>query len=290
MRSSYFFILSSLVFLPLLAHAQGTDFVPLTSLPGLKDVATSDSLAPFLSEVYKLCIGLAAVLAVLQLMRAGIMYMGGDSITEKKQARELIMLSIVGLLLVLSPVIVFSIINPDILKLDIHTGNLKSNAGTSGIDTSTSPNPAVTSKICASVTSPKAVVLASGKTCDAVVGRGYAKVDDQCCAGLSTGASCCAYSPTNDQNVGVDATNAANAGTGTFNYTLDSKDSNLDTGAACRISETSKNYPTLAACTTDMNTFAARSGYVLTQGCNGAFPNTPAATWSSIKSLPRCPQ
>jgi hypothetical protein len=52
------------------------------------------------------------------------MYMGGDSITEKKEARNLITLSIVGLILVLTPVIVFNIINPDILKLDISAGNL----------------------------------------------------------------------------------------------------------------------------------------------------------------------
>ena len=99
--------------LPAFAYAQGTDFIPLLpSLPGISETASSNSLAPFLSQIYKICIGLAAVLAVLQIMRAGILYMGGDSITEKKQARELIGTALAGLLLVLSPVIVFSISNP----------------------------------------------------------------------------------------------------------------------------------------------------------------------------------
>ncbi len=269
------------------------EFVPLLpSLPGLAEAAKQTSLAPFLSQVYKICIGLAAVLAVLQIMRAGILYMGGDSITEKKEARALIGTALAGLLLVLSPVIVFTIINPKILQLDINAKDLQTSVPASGsaVDTSGSPNPQVTAKICASSTTKKAVVLGSGQTCDAAVGRGYAKVDDQCCSGLAAGASCCAYSPTNDQNISVDATNAANAGSGTFTYTLDSKDTNVDTGAACKISETSKKYPTLAACTTEMNTFAARSGYVLSQSCNGSYPDTPAATWNSIKSLPRCPQ
>ncbi len=124
---SIFFILLAFFTLPLLAHAQGTDFIPLLpNLPGLTETANQSSLAPFLSQVYKICIGLAAVLAVLQIMRAGVLYMGGDSITEKKEAKALIATSLAGLLLVLSPVIVFTIINPKILQLDIDAGDLKS--------------------------------------------------------------------------------------------------------------------------------------------------------------------
>src|SRR6266403_3581834 len=190
MRSSFFFILSSLTFLPLLAHAQGTDFVPLTSLPGLSQVATSDTLAPFLSNVYTICIGLAAVLAVLQLMRAGIMYMGGDSITEKKEARELITLSIVGLLLVLSPVIVFTIINPDILKLDIHTGNLQSGVGTNPGTTGTSPaaqTGSATGGVCDALTSFTFVDTSS--VCSSQ-GTGWGDAPASCCS-LGSGQKCC---------------------------------------------------------------------------------------------------
>lgn len=107
--------------LPLVVFGQADPgFVPLTTnAPFLDNVGNADSLSAFLNDIYKVCIGIAATLAVLQIMRAGIMYMGGDSVTEKKEAKNLIAMSIGGLILVLSPVVVFSIINPEILSLEI---------------------------------------------------------------------------------------------------------------------------------------------------------------------------
>ncbi|MBU2158941.1 pilin [Patescibacteria group bacterium] len=114
--------LLALLVVPALAFA-ANDFVPLTNIPVLFDtgnaINTPEGLSIFLNNIYKVCIGVAAVVAVLQIMRAGIMYMGGDSVTEKKDAKNLIAMSIGGLILVLSPVIVFSIINPSILTLKI---------------------------------------------------------------------------------------------------------------------------------------------------------------------------
>lgn len=105
---------------PLLVFAQDAAFVPLTTnAPFLEGLGNADRLPDFLNNIYRLCIGVAAVLAVLQIMRAGIMYMGGDSVTEKKEAKNLIAMSIGGLVLVLSPVVVFSLINPSILSLEI---------------------------------------------------------------------------------------------------------------------------------------------------------------------------
>ena len=112
-------------------NSNATSFFPLTSLPGLTDIATKNDVSGFLQNVYKICIGIAAVLAVLQLVRAGVLYMGGDSVTETKEARRLIGVALGGLLLVLSPVIVFSIINPQILQLNIGVTNLSSSANPS---------------------------------------------------------------------------------------------------------------------------------------------------------------
>lgn len=103
---------------------ENVGFIPLTDLPGLRDVANSSTIPAFLNNIYKLCIGAAAVLAVLQIMRGGITYMMGDSITEKKEARTLMLMSVVGLLLVLSPVIVFGLIDKRILNLQINFGSL----------------------------------------------------------------------------------------------------------------------------------------------------------------------
>lgn len=123
MRYQYLLVLLASCALPAIALAaedtSSLGFVPLTSIPGIDAAGNAATLPDFLNNVYKLSIGLAAVLAVLQIIRAGIMYMGGDSVTEKKEARSLITLAIGGLVLVLSPVIVFSIINPKILDLKI---------------------------------------------------------------------------------------------------------------------------------------------------------------------------
>jgi type IV secretory pathway VirB2 component (pilin) len=118
------FLPTLLLLLSLPSLALAVEFTPLTSIPAFQDIASSPNLSAVLNNIYRICIGIAAALAVLQLVRAGIMYMGGDSVTNKKEAKDLILMSLLGLLLVLSPVIVFSIINPDILSLRINTSSL----------------------------------------------------------------------------------------------------------------------------------------------------------------------
>jgi hypothetical protein len=110
------------------------NFVPLTNLPIFNTSAgltTAINLSAFFNALYKYCIGIAATLAVLQIMRAGIMYMGGDSITETKEARRLIASAVGGLVLVLSPYVIFSIINPNILSLNLGTDLSGLNPGAS---------------------------------------------------------------------------------------------------------------------------------------------------------------
>jgi hypothetical protein len=107
-----------LVSAPLLVFADDT-FVPLTSLPGIPQAGNAPSLPIFLRDIYGLAIGAAAVVAVLQLMRAGFtMITSQGSALSNKESKERISNALIGLVLVLSPYIVFSIINPDILKLD----------------------------------------------------------------------------------------------------------------------------------------------------------------------------
>jgi type IV secretory pathway VirB2 component (pilin) len=100
-------------------------FTPLTGIPGVGQISQADGLAEFLNVLYRLCVGAAATLAVLQIIRAGFLWMRGDSITGSKEARELIKMSVFGLVLVLSPVLVFSVIDPRILNLTIDAGGLQ---------------------------------------------------------------------------------------------------------------------------------------------------------------------
>jgi|GEM_PF-6272271 len=102
-------------------------FVPLTDIPAFSNFNPSSGLPVALNSLYYICIGIAVVIAVLQLARAGITYMLADSITSKEEARHLIGASILGLVLVLSPYLVFKLINPSILSLNINVSNLAVN-------------------------------------------------------------------------------------------------------------------------------------------------------------------
>lgn len=114
-------LLIAALVLPVVAFAQEAQpFVPLTNLPGINEAAASSTLPSFFNNLYKLCIGAAAVIAILQIMRAGMYFMfNKGSIAHNEKGKKLITDSVLGLLLVLSPVIVFGIINPDILDLKL---------------------------------------------------------------------------------------------------------------------------------------------------------------------------
>ncbi len=208
------------------------NFVPLTNLPIFNDssiVTNAQGLSAFFNALYKYCIGIAATLAVLQIMRAGIMYMGGDSVTETKDARRLIGTAIAGLVLILSPVVVFSIINPKILSLNLGTdlSNLKSDPAVSGsASASTGPQAAVTASSAQDCTSKGGTVIGDasgssvtcqvpassqaaqdslactnytniepdpkGSSCSQLAGEGYQGVPSGCCQSLDANMQCCA--------------------------------------------------------------------------------------------------
>ena len=100
-------------------------FVPLAPIPGLTSVdvdsaASSANLADFFNSLYKYLIGLAAVLAIIEIIAGGIQISTQDSVSKQGEGKERIQQAIFGLVLVLSPVLVFSIINPNILNLSLN--------------------------------------------------------------------------------------------------------------------------------------------------------------------------
>ncbi len=124
-----------------------SNFVSLTSIPQIQNLTASGDLPSFFNELYKICIGIAAAIAFLKIIQAGIMYMGGDSITEVSHAKSMIVSAVLGLVLVLSPAIVFGILNPSILSLQIGgTDGLKSLAPSNTTSTAViNPQNSVTS-------------------------------------------------------------------------------------------------------------------------------------------------
>ena len=169
-------------------------FVSLSCIPGFAAAVGEGGLTAFFNLLYQMCIGVAAVLAVLQLTRAGIMYMGGDSITEKKEAKRLISISIIGLILVLSPVLILNLINPSINNFDLLTGHTEQ-LTIPDTEGSRPPGYAATEPMsCKNKESFTYLPLETNQSCRDVKGNGWVGVDSACCTSSDPGGmyQCCA--------------------------------------------------------------------------------------------------
>lgn len=104
--------------------AQGfVEVQPLTNLPGLQE-ASQGGIGPFINNLYKYGVGLGAIMAVLIIMYGGFQYMTSEAVGSKSAGKEDIQRAILGLILLMSPVLVFGVINKDILNLDFNLGRL----------------------------------------------------------------------------------------------------------------------------------------------------------------------
>ena len=113
------------LFFGLAPHALAQGFTALAPIPGLTSsdvtsVVNSTTLANFFNNLYKYLIGLAAVLAVVEIIWGGLEISTKDSVSKQSDGKARIYQAILGLVLVLSPVLVFSIINPAILNLSLN--------------------------------------------------------------------------------------------------------------------------------------------------------------------------
>ena len=106
--------------------SSGTGFTALAPIPGLTQgaVANSTGLAQFLNNLYKYLVGLAATLAVIEIIIGGLQ-ISTESVTKKSVGKQRITQALLGLVLVLSPALVFGIINPSILNLSVNIPPLK---------------------------------------------------------------------------------------------------------------------------------------------------------------------
>jgi len=91
----------------------------LTNIPNLTDFESNTrDLPSFLQNLYRYGIGIAAILAVVMITWGGFQYMMSEIPGVRTEKRARIVQAIFGLILVLLPVLVFTIINPAILDLD----------------------------------------------------------------------------------------------------------------------------------------------------------------------------
>ena len=98
------------------------EFVPLVGLPGVTDESGNRSLAGYLNTLFRLTIGIGALIAVIKIIWGGIQYMSSDSFFKKAEGISDIKNALLGLLIILSTVLIIRLINPDILNLEVLQG------------------------------------------------------------------------------------------------------------------------------------------------------------------------
>ena len=134
-----------LAFVPhALAQTNNQGFVPLAGIPGLTQgvQATQGGIASFLNNLYKFLIGAAAVLAVIMIIWGGLeIATNRDNVSKILDSKGRIYNAIFGLVLVLLPVLVFSIINPSILNLSINMSSINLTTPQGSGSSPTSPTP-----------------------------------------------------------------------------------------------------------------------------------------------------
>ncbi len=105
-------LLLILFFLPLATFGQETinSYKPLVGIPGLDP--NNLSTAGYINALYILSISVAAFLAVVRIILAGVQYMLSDVVTDKGAAKKQIQGALLGLLIVLGAVLILETINP----------------------------------------------------------------------------------------------------------------------------------------------------------------------------------
>jgi uncharacterized membrane protein len=107
--------LGLLFFGPLAALA--VTYEPLVGIPGI-DPRSEVSFGQYINQLYFLSISIAALIAVVKIIWAGVQYMLSDIVTDKASAKADIKNSLLGLLLIIAAVVILTTINPELQNLN----------------------------------------------------------------------------------------------------------------------------------------------------------------------------
>lgn len=88
--------------------ATETTFAPLAPIPGIE----YGSVADYLGSIYNWGIGIVGVLALIQLIRGGLMYMVSGAVEQKTSAKGIITDALIGLVIALASVVIVTVLNP----------------------------------------------------------------------------------------------------------------------------------------------------------------------------------
>jgi hypothetical protein len=180
----------------------GDNFVSLSKFPAFANgggLVGASTFATFFQSLYKICIGIAAALALLQIIRAGFTWMtAGDNTEHVSDARNLITQSVFGLLLVLSPVVVFTIINPSILNLSLNFGGIAVSTPGSNTGATGSGAPGATGASAGAQVGNDGAGIAAGQSCTTAGGG-----DGECAGNLICTNGTCQADPQLDNGSGA---------------------------------------------------------------------------------------
>ena len=97
------------IFLPHVASAQ-----TLVNLPG-----GGSDFDSYINSLYVMAISIAALLAVLKIVIAGVKWMTTDVVSTKGDAKNDIRGALLGLVIIIGAVVILEVINPNILEVDV---------------------------------------------------------------------------------------------------------------------------------------------------------------------------
>lgn len=96
-----------------------TSYQPMINWPGVTQQGQAGTFASYATAIYSIAIVIAALLAVVRLVIAGVKYMTTDIVSSKGEARNDIIGSLLGLLIIISAVVILQTINPNLTSITI---------------------------------------------------------------------------------------------------------------------------------------------------------------------------
>lgn len=121
MKRKLIISLFTFLLLPLLTLAtEGSETKTFATIPFLS--GNNLTTQGFVTALYQMAIGLAAVLVVIRLIMAGAKYMLSEVVSSKGQAKEDIQNALLGLVIILAAVLILGTINPKLVGLNILNG------------------------------------------------------------------------------------------------------------------------------------------------------------------------
>ena len=109
-----YYVLIFLLALPSILYADGTFKYDetLVAIPGYNP---GDSIGGFVNVLYGVAISVAALLAVIKIVIAGVKWMLSEVVSDKASAKKDIQGALFGLIVIISAVLIISVINPAIV-------------------------------------------------------------------------------------------------------------------------------------------------------------------------------